>query len=178
MAIRSHRRSTRRSGRSSSNAVLTSAWGRDRSARGHDSHTTEEEAYLVWADHAVWPDTMTSPWMIDTGKIELGHDLQSARQGPHLAFEEGTYPGDNSRRVKARALWLCLYCRLSKEDAISSLQNGPISRPRPQTFAPCCAERTYRALSRPMVRNRDNAGQLFYHPGGCDLFMQYAKASK
>lgn len=33
--------------------------------------------------------------------LELGPDLQSARQGPHLAFEEGAHPGDDSRWVQA-----------------------------------------------------------------------------
>ena len=33
--------------------------------------------------------------------IDLGPDLGSAREGPHLAFEEGAYPGDNSRWVQA-----------------------------------------------------------------------------
>ena len=33
--------------------------------------------------------------------IDLGPDLDSAREGPHLAFEEGAYPGDNSRWVQA-----------------------------------------------------------------------------
>ena len=33
--------------------------------------------------------------------LDLGPDLDSPREGPHLAFEEGAYPGDNSRWVQA-----------------------------------------------------------------------------
>ena len=33
--------------------------------------------------------------------LDLGPNLNSRREGPHLGFEEGAYPGDNSRWVQA-----------------------------------------------------------------------------
>ena len=84
------------------------------------AHTTEDEAYLVWADHAIWPEDYDEPvddrywydWFDLAGGpcakayrlldgLDLGPDLDSPRKGPHLAFEEGAYPGDNSRWVRA-----------------------------------------------------------------------------
>lgn len=86
------------------------------------AHTTEHEAYLVWADHAVWPEHYDEPmngryWQdhfdLEGGPcakayrlldgLELGPDLASARQEPHLVFQEGAYPGDNSRWVEANS---------------------------------------------------------------------------
>lgn len=83
-------------------------------------HATEDEAYSVWADHAIWPEDYDEPvnarywhdWFNLVGGpcakayqlldgLDLGPDLGSPRQGPHLAFEEGAYPGDNSRWVQA-----------------------------------------------------------------------------
>jgi hypothetical protein len=83
-------------------------------------HSTEHEALLVWEDHMIWPEDYDEPvdarywydWYDLEGgpvakayrlldDIDLGPGLGSAREGPHLAFQEGAYPGDNSRWVHA-----------------------------------------------------------------------------
>jgi hypothetical protein len=83
-------------------------------------HATKDEAYAIWADHMIWPDDYDEPvnsrywydWYDLEGgpcakayglldDLDLGPELDSAREGPHLAFEEGAYPGDNSRWVNA-----------------------------------------------------------------------------
>ena len=87
------------------------------------AHTTEDEAYLVWADHAIWPEDYDDPvneryWNdyfgLEGGPcakayrlldgLDLGPGLQSARVGPHLKFVEGGYPGDNSRWIEASGM--------------------------------------------------------------------------
>ena len=83
-------------------------------------HATEREARLIWEDHMIWPEDYDEPvnarywydWFdLEGGPcakayrlldgLDLGPDLDSPREGPHLAFEEGAYPGDNSRWVQA-----------------------------------------------------------------------------
>jgi hypothetical protein len=83
-------------------------------------HATEEEAQAIWDDHLIWPQNYDEPvsarywydWFDLEGgpcakayrlleDVDLGPDLGSPREGPHLAFEEGAYPGDNSRWVQA-----------------------------------------------------------------------------
>ncbi|MGO4441019.1 hypothetical protein [Rhizobium sp. RAF56] len=83
-------------------------------------HTTDEEAGDIWKDHAIWPEDYDDPvderyWLdwvdLEGGPcakayglldvLNLGPSLESARGGAHLVFQEGGYPGDNSRWVEA-----------------------------------------------------------------------------
>jgi hypothetical protein len=83
-------------------------------------HATEDEACAVWADHMIWPEDYDEPvnerywydWFDLEGgpcpkayrlldDLDLGPDLDSRREGPQLVFQEGAYPGDNSRWVQA-----------------------------------------------------------------------------
>ena len=43
--------------------------------------------------------------------LDLGPNLNSRREGPHLGFEEGAYPGDNSRGSRQAAGSHCRFCR-------------------------------------------------------------------
>jgi hypothetical protein len=83
-------------------------------------HATEDEARLIWEDHLIWPEHYDEPvearywydWFDLQGSpcakayrlldnVDLSPDLNSRREGLHLAFEEGAYQGDNCRWVGA-----------------------------------------------------------------------------